>query len=302
MSKFVCGQTHVITLEETEKGAIVRKIPLKCKSWTCDKCRVKKAKKYSERTFRLFQGVPHVRFLTVTFDRSRSLRETWEFAPVAWNRFRTAFTKKYGKTRFVRVVEPQKDGYPHYHILLDRYIPAGWLTRELKSAGFGPIRDIQLISSRDGFYYVLKYLRKKWRKTKADEILKYLTVRRYSSSRSDNDDGRPERRMGLISFAGSSECADLQMEKITQILAKEGFAYAGRDGPNSIIYYSFGNFHPDRYCGLSQISRIYPEVVDLRTCVLREFHGIMRAPLNLKPGALPWHRLAWKAYARGRLA
>ena len=302
MFRLVCGETQILSLSEEKNFVKVYKSTLRCKSWTCPKCRAKKAKRYAKRTFDMFQGVEHVRFLTVTFDRSRGLLETWIEAAKCWNRFRTAFVKRYGKVKYCRVVEPQRDGYPHYHILLDRYIPPGWLTRELKSAGFGKIRHIRLITSKEAFYYVLKYLKKEWRKTMADEILKQITIRRYNTSREVGEDKETKGRFNFICFATGNQCVDWQMERITEILAEGGIAYAGKRGPNCTLYYRFGDVPPNRCRGLPQISRIYPEVNDLKSYLVRKLNAIRPSPFNISPGALPWPKIAWKAYVRGRLS
>jgi len=217
-------------IQVKEQFAELKVFPFRCKRWDCPTCRPKKAKKYAERTFRIFSNAQKVRLLTVTFDRSLSCEDTWRNAADCWNRFRTAFVKKFGKTKFVRVVEPQKDGYPHYHILLDKYVPANWLKHELFTAGFGKIVDVRMVTDKEAFYYVLKYLKKQWRETQADDILKNVTIRRYNSSRDDLPKTDKEKIYRALFFVNNENLNAQAALLIYEILRRKGGVYLGRYG------------------------------------------------------------------------
>jgi hypothetical protein len=106
---------------------------LPCKSWDCPVCSQKKIQQIRARAFNgpIVQQaeIPGYRakftqkFLTLTYPgqdfRSRFTPEqALEQMSSSWNKLRTAIKKKYGKFQYFKILEPQKDGYPHFHILL----------------------------------------------------------------------------------------------------------------------------------------------------------------------------------------
>lgn len=59
-------------------------------------------------------------FITLTWDTNITLRnrkKAWRGITKFYNRFATAFRKKYGKTWFLRGIESTKQGYPHIHLI-----------------------------------------------------------------------------------------------------------------------------------------------------------------------------------------
>lgn len=227
--QFVCGHTRVLSYaEEGHKAQIYSRI-WRCKSWDCPTCARKKARKYSNRTFEMFRG-EKVILLTVTMDRSQDIETAWASITANWNRFRTAFVKRFGKLKFVRVVEPQpKSGYPHFHILINRYIPQAWLTKELASAGFGKIKDIKRVTGEQAFYYVTKYLRKPWPDTVGAAIAKRIHIRRYNTSRGVSEGPRTLKRYRLVGFTDGPDSANALRSRITEALHTEGVVLVGLD-------------------------------------------------------------------------
>jgi len=121
---------------------------------------------------------------TVTMSHDNGIDQAWDSIKPAWNRFRTAFTKRFGKLRYVAILEPQpQSGYPHLHVLIDRFIPWGWCDAELQRAGFGSIKDFAYIRGRACFEYVCKYLRKPWPHEQGARAAVVRRMRRVSYSR-----------------------------------------------------------------------------------------------------------------------
>jgi hypothetical protein len=61
--------------------------------------------------------------LELTLDPKKffNLKDEFDFLPVAWNKFRSWMLKKYGKFEFLRILEVQKKGRPHLHVLFSFY-------------------------------------------------------------------------------------------------------------------------------------------------------------------------------------
>lgn len=294
-----CGESYVMSVSGEGNSVSLHAGVYRCKNWECEKCRQMKAKKYSERTFSIFKG-KKVRFFTVTFDRSRSCEDTWKAAASCWNTFRTAMVKKIGKTTYVRVVEPQpKSGYPHFHILLDRYLPASWITKELKLSGFGKIKDIHLLDGQDAFYYVLKYLKKPWPKNKGTEYAKRYNIRRYNTSRTDALNERKPRRFRMVAFLQSSKCVDASMTRIVKLCASKGVAFAGkREGKTSqsINGLNFGWLGDCRdgpiFEGMTDFDRLYE-------CIIKDLYHIIPSYKSFGVGDKDWRGANRIAHERG---
>lgn len=169
---------------------------LPCKSWNCPVCAPKKIKQIRHRVFKgpLLQGaeVPGFRakysqkFLTLTYPgqdfRARfSPSDALDQMSSAWNKLRTALFKKYGKFHYFKILEAQKDGFPHFHILLVgraiaeksilEYIETLW--REHYKMGFVRLNVITN-DLKHGIRYATKYL------TKKDNIKGRPNIRRYA--------------------------------------------------------------------------------------------------------------------------
>jgi hypothetical protein len=77
------------------------------------------------------------RLLTLTLDPSTSppadkcvphIRRVWAKFRIYLARREEKRTRRAGKTiTFISLLEFQKSGYPHLHILIDRYIPQRWI-------------------------------------------------------------------------------------------------------------------------------------------------------------------------------
>jgi len=179
----VCGSRSLILKSEGDGGTSAAFLRLRCHSWLCPHCRPRKARRFSRAVESFFSG-RRVRLLTITVDRSASLWESWKSISGRWNHLRTIMTREFGKFSFVRVVEPQpKSGYPHFHILVDCFVPAVSFSALLRQSGFGKIWDVRLIHSREAFFYVRKYLSKPWPFGEALDASVEFRSRRISGSR-----------------------------------------------------------------------------------------------------------------------
>lgn len=201
-----------------------------CKSWDCPACAEREAWKLRKKTVNAvteyldqirtdgFRDKYHCKFLTLTFP-GRDVRDRMgiDVADVYMkkqlNKLMTALKKRFGKFEYMWVVEPQGDGYPHFHLLLmgDAVVPmeiygvikALW---ELKyGMGFSKIRavsgGIESIA-----YYMSKYLIKGLRSGKKHN--RVYSMSRYLRSLFRLD----EVLITILEYGRIKYCADGSMQ------------------------------------------------------------------------------------------
>jgi len=178
-----CGHTHM-TLQKTVGNRTHKTITTyQCKSWSCTACRKKKSlivRKYIEKHFASKQ----LYMWTLTFDHKDTAEETWNLLGERWNRFRTYAKLMCGDFNYIRIVEPHKNGgYPHFHILIDKYLDISKATKHLVSQGFGWNCHCKRISTDGARGYVTKYLTKKWESDDAEYLRKKTNSRILSVGR-----------------------------------------------------------------------------------------------------------------------
>jgi hypothetical protein len=179
----VCGKGSIILGAIAQDSHHLAFKRLRCNSWHCPYCRRKKAKRFSLATDALF-GNQKLRLLTLTVGREENLWTAWRTISKKWNHFRTTLTRQVGRFSFVKVLEPQPgSGFPHLHILVNRFIPQKAIAHAISVSGLGKIFKIQLIQGEGAKHYVKKYLKKDWTHGEALDISVRLGSRRISGSR-----------------------------------------------------------------------------------------------------------------------
>ncbi len=134
-----------------------------CGAWTCSYCGARKARlaKRSIRAHAERLGLCY--FLTLTLadrhfksptDRVRHIRK-------AFNKFREYLKRKYGAPpNFICIMEFTQRGVPHFHVLIDRYIPHAWISKTWDRLGAGKIVFIRRVTIHNVSHYLSKYLTK----------------------------------------------------------------------------------------------------------------------------------------------
>lgn len=85
-----------------------------------------------------------VRYLNKTFDKLRVyLRRKYRCAP-----------------QYIRVLEFHKNGNPHFHVLIDRYIALEWIREAWVAVGGGYMVNIKFVDVHRVSRYLSKYLTK----------------------------------------------------------------------------------------------------------------------------------------------
>jgi hypothetical protein len=102
------------------------------------------------------------RLLTLTLDP----KKLGGAGPVSYLRycfakFRIYLKRKYGEApQYIAVLEFQKNGNPHLHILIDRFIDTRWIEAIWQRVGGGQQIDIKLVDLHRVSRYLSKYLTK----------------------------------------------------------------------------------------------------------------------------------------------
>jgi hypothetical protein len=154
-----------------------------CKAWRCKYCGPKKAEKLKKAIARAAEEKGLTRFLTLTLDtNSLSEADLRDFGIAyirrSWSKLRVYLKREHGRSiDFISIVELQKRGVAHLHILVDRYLPHQWVKDAWVAVGGGRIVDIRFVDVHRVSAYLSKYLAK-------DSVLGLPPgVRRYSVSR-----------------------------------------------------------------------------------------------------------------------
>jgi hypothetical protein len=145
-----------------------------CKSWKCEYCAELKAEKYRRGITRLAKEHDLATFMTLTLDRKKIRGNMVDYINRVWTRMNTRLRRGFhlkhaspyvtvlGLFPYVRVLELQRDGVPHFHILLPRWVMDDdkWFVLEVRKAweacGGGAQTDVQVVEIRDIGGYVTK--------------------------------------------------------------------------------------------------------------------------------------------------
>ena len=132
-----------------------------CGSYRCNRCRNPKLKKVRARIAQIAAEHKLQRMATLTFDpkRIRKRKRTDRYIRDCWRKMRVSLAREFkGSLPFVGVLEFQKNGNAHLHILLGRYISQEWLSTAWENIGGGRIVDIRFVDVHRVSAYLAIYL------------------------------------------------------------------------------------------------------------------------------------------------
>ncbi len=137
-------------------------IRVDCKCWDCAYCGPRKARKYKRAIRELAEAQNLNRVVTLTLDpRSMDRHDPVAYINKAFPKFRTCLKRKFQVSiTYIRVLEFQQNGNPHFHVLVDRFIPAAWVKKTWQAVGGGRIVDIRFVDIHRISRYLSKYLTK----------------------------------------------------------------------------------------------------------------------------------------------
>ena len=175
-----CGAWTVCGKVKTDNGHVIRFARLGCKRWTCPRCGPKRALQLRFAIAKKATELKLTRFMTLTLDhKTCTPDESVKYIRSCWNKFRTYLKRKHGQSiTFIAILEPQKSGHAHLHLLVDRYIDQKWISDKWRAGGGGHRVDIRQVDVHRVSAYLSHYI------TKELLLSNYFTkYRRYTTSR-----------------------------------------------------------------------------------------------------------------------
>lgn len=172
--KVVCPNLGMYHIVNTRTGELVQ---LPCKRYACPSCGPKKAYKLRKALQNKFECFDYVRMFTFNYRTTIFANPTHanKRSGEIWRRFinnvRRDKTLHHSLRNFqyVKIVEFTKSGYPHYHVLVDRYLPIQILANHWRHAinvvcrnsGYnGSVNAKGIKTAKNAAYYVVKYVMK----------------------------------------------------------------------------------------------------------------------------------------------
>jgi hypothetical protein len=153
-----CGIWSIVGVGD---GGLQKFHRLNCKCWGCKHCGPKKAKRYRYLIAQLAEQEHLTRFLTLTLDPKKIQGNSVSYLRGVFNKFRLYLRRKFGSPiKYIAVLEFQKSGIAHLHVLVDRFIPQNWISDSWSALGGGNIVDIRYVDVHRISRYVSKYLTK----------------------------------------------------------------------------------------------------------------------------------------------
>jgi hypothetical protein len=140
----------------------VRIIRVNCKCWDCSYCGPRKAKRYKRAIRRTAEEHRLARFLTLTVDPAKIGNDNVvRFINKTFAKWRVSLKRNFGVSpKYIRILEFQQNGNPHFHILIDRYVPHAWIMQSWSAVGGGRIVNIKYVDLHRVSRYLSKYLTK----------------------------------------------------------------------------------------------------------------------------------------------
>jgi hypothetical protein len=146
---------------EADDGEIAA---FRCDSWDCYCCAHRMRMNLIEELDRLIEERPQLRrLLTLTLDPSAAPVDQGDqhrYLTERFNALRTELNDRYDGLSYVWIREEGESDNPHLHLLVDRYLDQGELSKIAKRVGLGEIVDIRYVNARNAARYLTKYLTK----------------------------------------------------------------------------------------------------------------------------------------------
>jgi len=134
-----------------------------CKRWDCEYCAELKAERYLKGIIRVCREHDLALFVSLTLDPKKVAGDPIVYLNRVWHRFIERMRRRHGRgLRYVRVIEFQRNGNPHIHTMLPRWVDHAWVKLEVRQAwegtGGGAQVDAVVTSVRNVAAYMTKAL------------------------------------------------------------------------------------------------------------------------------------------------
>lgn len=222
--KHGCGAWTIAGVCRKTLRRVYKRLP--CKTWHCGFCGPRKAKRYRYAISLIAEREQLNKFLTLTLDPKKITGNPVRYLRKAFDKFRV-YLRKYAKEqgltiKYICVLEFQKNGNPHLHILLNCCLPHEWISSSWSAVGGGFIWitrvDVHRVSR-----YLSKYL------TKELLLSAPLRSRRVTTSRSIhiNEKQQTETTWELLRYCISKVYLNVVRSRTSRVLHiqldEEGF-------------------------------------------------------------------------------
>jgi hypothetical protein len=126
---------------------------------SCELCGPKRAARYRHAIAEQAAARKMQRFLTLTLDPKKIPDEmdSISYLRQCWAKFRVYLGRTYSKVSFISIVELQKNGTAHLHLLVGSYLPVEWIREKWQAVGGGWMVWISRVCD---LHHVGKYLSK----------------------------------------------------------------------------------------------------------------------------------------------
>ena len=137
-----------------------------CKKLSCPRCGPFRAKKYRQAVSKRAEEKKLTRLMTLTLDPAKcSVPDSVAYLRRCFNKFRVSlcrFSERagYRQISFIAIVELQKSGMAHLHVLISVSLPQDWISQAWQMVGGGRIVDIRSVDVHRIGAYLSKYLTK----------------------------------------------------------------------------------------------------------------------------------------------
>ena len=156
-----CGRFTARGTSMTDTGK-ARYHRVGCKCWNCSRCGPRRASMYCIRVGQAAEKHRLTTLLTLTLDPAKLKGEDpTRFINRVFADFRVYLKRKLGHAPvYIRILEYQKNGNAHFHVLLNCYLPQHWVSEAWSALGGGRIVDIKRVDVHRVSRYLSKYLTK----------------------------------------------------------------------------------------------------------------------------------------------
>jgi len=179
-----CKSKATVYENESDNYNTVKLHANHCNSWDCEECRIRKA---SILKSRVKAGITKQswRLLTLTLDPKRiSLTASLQNFSQLWDVFLKRVKRLCPDLQYIKVVEFQESGYPHIHVIINKYIFHVIIRQIWTELGGGSIVDIRPIRTKQIANYICGYLSQDRNKhAKHNHQFYDYSLRRFSFSR-----------------------------------------------------------------------------------------------------------------------
>ncbi len=158
-----CKSARYVLSGDREADGLHRHFKTFCKSYKCEFCGKRKLALVRAGFILAIKQFGLNVFVTLTLDPKRCTstpEASGKYIRKAWDKFRTLQKRAFDRNmQFISVLEYQKSGYAHLHILFDDYLDHSWIRDTWISVGGGQIVDVRE-ANENSAGYLTKYLGK----------------------------------------------------------------------------------------------------------------------------------------------